>query len=422
MEKHAIEECTMEKHAKGNTETGAEAMPAHCPEETGLLLVRYGEIGLKGKNIRTFEKRLSKNIKHALEHFSDIKVIDRHGRIYVEYDMRFQSEVIQAVKVVFGIVSVSPATRVALDLSEIKTAAVALVSEQRRKGKGNRFKVESRRANKTFPLTSPEISKVVGGYVHDAVDGIQVDVHTPEIVLNIEIREKAYLFCERIQGLGGMPYGSAGRGMLLLSGGIDSPVAAYLMARRGLYLEAVHFHSYPFTSVRAQDKVLELAKRLSAYTRYLRVHSINILEIQKAIRAACPSEEMTILSRVFMMKLAERIALERECKALVTGENLGQVASQTLESMTVTGSMVALPVFRPLLAYDKTEIMAEAERIDTFETSILPYEDCCTVFLPERVVTKPRIERIAHSLSLLDVEALIEAALETREVHVVKPI
>lgn len=384
-----------------------------------ILLVRYGEIALKGKNMMTFEKKLVSNIKAALRG-STFSITHQHGRIYIHYNKGDEAEIIEKTTRVFGIVSLSPVLKVENDMAEIEQTALSemkrLVAEKGIKT----FKVETRRANKSFPMQSPEICRHLGGFLLDNIEGLKVDVNHPDITLNVEIRNTTYVFSDKIPCLGGMPYGSAGKGMILLSGGIDSPVAAYMVSRRGLEIEAVHFHSYPFTSERALEKVVDLAKKLTTYTRNVRIHSVNILEIQKAINENCPSEEMTILSRCFMMKIAEKIALNNNCKCLVTGENMGQVASQTIEGLTVTNSMVALPVIRPLIAYDKNEIIDVARRIDTFETSILPFEDCCTVFLPDKVVTKPRLEKIEKSLGLLDVDQLVNDAIDRMEVIIVK--
>lgn len=385
-----------------------------------ILLVRYGEIGLKGKNISTFEKKLVNNIKAALKG-TESTVGNHHGRIYVYYNENEKNDVIRRVKNVFGIVSVSPVIKVDNEVLAIEETILAEMTRLVNELGYKTFKVETRRVNKGFPIKSPDFSKRIGGMILSRIPGLKVDVMNPDVLLTIEIRNTTYIFSEKIACLGGMPYGSAGKGMILLSGGIDSPVAGYLMARRGLELEAVHFHSYPFTSERALEKVVDLAKKLTTYTQNFRIHSVNILEIQKAINEECPSEEMTILSRCFMMKIAEQIANQNGCKCLVTGENMGQVASQTLEGLTVTNSQVALPVIRPLIAYDKVEIIDIAKQIDTFETSILPFEDCCTVFLPEKVVTKPKVEKIEKSLMKLDVDQLIENAISQMEVLIVTP-
>lgn len=265
-------------------------------------------------------------------------------------------------------------------------------------------------------MKSPEIARIVGGTINQKIEEVSVDVHNPEFTVTVEIRDVTYIYSKEIKGYGGLPYGCAGKGMLLLSGGIDSPVAGWMMAKRGMEIEGVHFHSYPFTNDRAQEKVYDLARQLAGYTGFIRVHSVNLLEIQKAINACCPSKEMTILSRRFMMAIAERIALGGNCQALITGENIGQVASQTIEGLTVTNSRVDLPVLRPLIAFDKLDIIKVAEDIGTFETSILPFEDCCTVFLPDKVVTRPVLADIEKSEDNLDVEGLITSAIEKKEV------
>lgn len=380
-----------------------------------LILVRYGEIALKGHNRPQFENMLVSSIQSAVKKLG-AKVVKRHGRILVACDFEKLMDVQDQLSRVFGIVSFSPGVAVELDMQEIQTAAL----EQLRKtvdAGAKTFKVETKRANKGFPMKSPEICAEIGGNLLEALPQLRVDVHNPDTTVTIEIREKAYVFTEIIKGVGGMPYKSAGKALLLLSGGIDSPVAGYLMARRGVQIEGMHFHSYPFTSERALEKVMDLARKLAVYTGRIRVHSINLLEIQRAIQEHCPQDEMTILSRRFMMQIAEKVAADRGCQALITGESIGQVASQTMEGLTVTDGAVSLPVFRPLIALDKVEIIEIAQRIDTFETSILPFEDCCTVFLPDRVVTKPRIKDIEESQALLDSESLITRAIEGIKVY-----
>jgi len=381
-----------------------------------LLVVRYGEIGLKGKNRSYFEKNLVRNIREFLKGLDNINVIRKDGRIYVEHEDYDYDDVVERVSRVFGIVSISPIEKCENLLEDMFVLAEKQVEDLIAERGHFSFKVESRRSNKGFAFKSPEISKHVGGYLNQKFDQIKVDVHNPDVVINVEVREKTYIYAKKIETHGGMPYGTSGKGMLLLSGGIDSPVAGWMMAKRGIRIEAVHYHSHPFTSDRALEKVMDLAKLLTKYTGSIRVHSVNLLEIQKAINEHCPSEEMTILSRRFMMGIAERIAKSRNCQALITGESLGQVASQTIEGLTVTNSRVELPVLRPLIAMDKVDIVKVAEKIGTFETSILPFEDCCTVFLPDRVVTKPKVVDIEHSESLLEVEALIKRAIEEKTV------
>lgn len=281
------------------------------------------------------------------------------------------------------------------------------------------FKVESKRGDKSFPMQSLEISREVGGYLLENMENISVDVHNPDVSIQVEVRDKAFVFSNKINGFGGLPLGTNGKALLLLSGGIDSPVAGWLVGKRGVDIEAIHFHSYPFTSDRSKEKVIDLAKILSSYCGKFKLYSINLLPIQKEINEKCPEEEMTILSRRFMMKIAERVGVANNCDALVTGESIGQVASQTVKSLYVTNESVVMPVFRPLIAMDKVDIIDLAYKIGTYETSILPFEDCCTVFLPKHPVTQPKLEKIIKSESKLDVEELINAAIEDMEVEII---
>ena len=283
------------------------------------------------------------------------------------------------------------------------------------------FKVDSKRSDKRFPMNSMTLSAEAGGYILEHVPGLSVDVHHPDFTVYIEVRESAFIYTDTVMGSGGMPVGTSGKGMLLLSGGIDSPVAGYMMAKRGVAIEAVHYHSFPYTSERAKQKVIELAQKLSAYTGPIRIHMVHFTDIQMSIYDKCPEEQLTLIMRVFMMRIAEKIAEQRNCGALITGESLGQVASQTLQSLDVTNSVVDRPVFRPLIGMDKIEITEIAQKIDTFETSILPYEDCCTVFVPKHPVTHPKREKILRSVKLLDADALIADALAKTEVITVTP-
>lgn len=380
------------------------------------IVVRYGELALKGKNRDVFEKALVREIKERTRHIEDVKLQRFHGRMYVDhhdYDFDALAEILTST---FGVVSISPVGKCALTFDDMCREAERQIREILEEKKTFTFKVESRRSNKGFHMKSPEISKNLGGYINQKFkEEISVDVHKPDIVINIEVREQTYIYTKSLKGLGGMPYKTSGKGMLLLSGGIDSPVAGYLMAKRGVQLEAVHFHSHPFTSDRAKEKVMDLAQKLTKYVGQIRVHSVNLLEIQQAINEHCPSSEMTILSRRFMMAIAERIAKRRKYKSLITGENIAQVASQTMEGLTVTNARVSLPVFRPLIAYDKVDIIKVANEIDTYETSILPFEDCCTVFLPDRVVIKPELADIEASEAKLEVEDLIYNAIKNKE-------
>lgn len=373
-----------------------------------LILVRYGEIGVKGNNRHLFEKQLIKDIKRRIEHCN---ILYERGRIFIEIPEHELEDTVLALQRIPGIFSVSPSVKVASNLDAMREAVAKIA----KKTICRTFKIEVSRADKTFPMKSPEMAAVLGGAALQANPSLKVDVHHPELIVEVEVRAETYLFTERIPCLGGMPYGSAGKVLSLFSGGIDSPVATYLMARRGATVHLLHFHSYPFTGPLAQQKVDDLAREIAKFTRRVKRTQVNILEIQKAIKDHCPEEEMTILSRCFMMKIATEIAKREKCAAIVTGESIGQVASQTMESITVTSAMTPLPVFRPLIASDKTEIIKIAKEIGTYEISVLPYEDCCTVFLPPRVVTKPRLEKILESLDLLDVESLVGRAVANSE-------
>ena len=377
-----------------------------------IIIVKYGEIALKGKNRYFFENPLISNIKSKLKKFN-IVVSKTHGRIYIENIGENIDKIIELLKEVFGIVEISIGVKTPLDMELLGKTALGLMNEILKD-------VETRRSNKGFELKSPEISKKIGGIIFNEIDLLSVDVHNPDIVLNIEVREKMYIYAKRIPCIGGMPYKSASKGILLLSGGIDSPVAGYLMARRGVEIEAVHFHSFPFTSERAKEKVIELSNKLARFTGHIRIHSINILEIQTEIDKHCPARQSVILLRRFMMRLAEKVAKEVSGKSLITGESMAQVASQTMESLAVTNATVQMPIFRPLIAMDKIDIIKVAQEIDTYETSILPFEDCCTVFLPEKVVTRPRLEDIEASEMLVEVDELVEKVYKTREIIDIK--
>ena len=383
-----------------------------------ILIVKYGEIGVKGKNRYVFENKLIKNIKNMLKPIGKLNVYKEFGRIYVDLEDYDYEEIIEEVKKVFGIVGVCPGVRAEKDYQKLKELALAMLEEKIEEG-AKSFKVESRRGDKSFELTSQEMSLDIGGYLVSQVkDRIKVDVRNPEIKIKCELRENhVMVYSDTVPGYGGLPLGTNGRAMSLLSGGIDSPVASWMIAKRGMEIEAIHFHSYPFTSEKSQEKVRDLTKIISKYCGRVRLHKVNILEIQKAIGLGCKEEEMTIISRRFMMQIAQRVAEKRYCDALVTGESIGQVASQTIQGLTCTNASVSIPVFRPLIAMDKTEIIEIAQKIGTFETSILPEEDCCSVFSPKKPVTKPRLERIEKSESALDVEKLIQDAIDNIEVE-----
>lgn len=383
-----------------------------------ILIVKYGEIGVKGKNRYIFENKLIKNVKNILKPIGKFNVYKEYGRIYVDLDGYDCEEVVEEVKKVFGIVGVCPAVRAEKDYNLLKELALKMLEEKIEQGYKS-FKVDSRRGDKDFKLTSQEMSLDIGGYLVSQVkDKIAVDVRNPEVKIHCELRQNhVMVYSDTIPGYGGLPLGTNGRAMSLLSGGIDSPVASWMVAKRGMELECIHFHSYPFTSEKSQEKVRDLAQILSKYCGRVRLHKVNMLEIQKAIGLNCKDEEMTIISRRFMMRIAERVAESRHCDALVTGESIGQVASQTIQGLTCTNASVKMPVFRPLIAMDKTEIIEVAQKIGTFETSILPEEDCCTVFSPKKPVTKPKLDRIEKSENKLDVEKLIQDAIDNIEVE-----
>ena len=383
-----------------------------------IWLVKYGEIGVKGKNRYIFENKLIKNVKNILKPIGKFNVYKEYGRIYVDLDGYDYEEVVEEVKKVFGIVGVCPAVRAEKDYNLLKELALKMLEEKIEQGYKS-FKVDSRRGDKDFKLTSQEMSLDIGGYLVSQVkDKIAVDVRNPEVKIHCELRQNhVMVYSDTIPGYGGLPLGTNGRAMSLLSGGIDSPVASWMVAKRGMELECIHFHSYPFTSEKSQEKVRDLAQILAKYCGRVRLHKVNMLEIQKSIGLNCKDEEMTIISRRFMMRIAERVAESRHCDALVTGESIGQVASQTIQGLTCTNASVKMPVFRPLIAMDKTEIIEVAQKIGTFETSILPEEDCCTVFSPKKPVTKPKLDRIEKSENKLDVEKLIQDAIDNIEVE-----
>lgn len=383
-----------------------------------ILIVKYGEIGVKGKNRYIFENRLIRNIRNMLKPIGKFNVYKEYGRIYVDLEDYDYEEVIEEVRKVFGIVGVCPGVRAKKDYDTLKEIALRMLEEKIEAGYKT-FKVESRRGDKSFRLTSQEMSMDIGGYLLSKVgDKIDVDVRNPEVKIKCEYREfHTMVYSDTIPGYGGLPLGTNGRAMSLLSGGIDSPVATWMVAKRGMEVEAVHFHSYPFTSERSQEKVKDLSKILAKYCGRVRLHKVNILEIQKAIGENCNEEEATILSRRFMMRIAQRLSEKRHCDALITGESIGQVASQTIQGLTCTNAVVDLPVFRPLIAMDKSDIIDIAKKIGTFETSIIPEEDCCSVFSPRKPVTKPRLEKIEKSETALDIEGLVQDAIDKIEVE-----
>lgn len=382
-----------------------------------VLSISFGEIALKGKNRKYFVDKLISRIKDAIKDFSYERIYREQGKVYVETSEKDFRPIIDRLRKVFGIVYISPCIRVEKDMEAIEKAVIKLVEEKLSKSPVKTFKVKTNRVDKSFPIKSPEVSRRMGGVVLKNVDGIKVDLHNPDIYLFIDIKEEAYVYIDRIKGYGGLPVGTNGKGLLLLSGGIDSPVAGFLMAKRGLEISGIHYHSYPFTSERAEEKVKTLARILSSYTGRMKLYSVNILEIQKEINAKCPEDEMTILSRRFMMRIAEKIAQRDNIDVLITGESLGQVASQTVQGLTVTNAAVDMPILRPLVGFDKVDIIDIAKEIETYETSILPYDDCCTLFLPKHPVTKPRLSDIERSEESLQIDKLVNEAIENMKVY-----
>ena len=378
-----------------------------------VILIRFGEIFLKGKNFSFFEKRLFENIKTKLDKY-ECEVVKINKRFLVEnYQPKLEKKIIEDLKNVFGIYSVSPAVKLETSEDNICKYLSGLKFNQKS------FRVSVNRADKRFPINSIDFSKKLGGVILKNNNQLKVDLHTPELNINVDIREDGYtfIFYNVIAGAGGMPVGTSGSGMLLLSGGIDSPVAGYMVAKRGMPITALHFHSYPYTSVDAKNKVIELAEIIKDYTGAFKLYVVSFTEIQEAIHKHCDGDYMITLMRRIMYRIAERLSLKLGVQSIITGENLGQVASQTVESMTVTNDVVkTLPIFRPLICFDKEEISRVARNIGTFDTSILPYEDCCTVFLPKHPVIKPKVEKCEKEERKLDLENLINNAIDTVEI------
>lgn len=388
------------------------------------FLIKYSEIGLKGKNRYKFEDALVNNIRNSLYEWKDVfNVYKEQERIYVDSNRDFSEyydKVIEKLKKVFGICNICPIKKIefTLDYKELSNRLLSFINEVYGDNPNFTFKVKTRRVNKEFPLHSDEVSAELGHDILCQFQNTKVDVHNPEIRFFVEIRNHINIYSEIISGPGGLPIGTSGKAMLLLSGGIDSPVAGYMIAKRGVVVEAIYFHAPPYTSDRAKQKVIDLAKIVSQYSSRIKLHVINFTDIQLAIYERCPHDELTIIMRRYMMKIAERIANDNNCIALVTGESIGQVASQTLESLKSTNEVCGLPVFRPLISFDKEEIVSIAKRIDTFETSILPYEDCCTIFVAKHPVTKPNLNHIHKSEEkLVDcIDELVDKAIENHEV------
>lgn len=382
-----------------------------------VLLLKFGELFLKGRNRKEFLKLLKYNIIKKLKGIYS-RLEETQGRLVIcDYDAENEDEIISRLQTVFGLIGVAAATEFDTNLESIVEEIKSLDFQNFKS-----FKIDVKRADKTFPQTSVELEKFLGSVVLENNPSLKVDLYQPEIVVHVEIRvnKKTYVYTNLLPCAGGLPLGSAGKALLLLSGGIDSPVAGYMMAKRGLKLEAVHFHSYPYTSVQAKEKVVELAKKLAVYCDEIKLHVVSFTEIQEQIHKNCDPDYMITIMRRLMMRIAEKLCVKNDLGAIITGESLGQVASQTMQSMNVTNSVVSLPVFRPVIAFDKEDIMDVARKIKTYDISILPYEDCCTVFLPKNPVIKPTVKRAEYQEKFLDVDRLVEQALESEEIIEIK--
>ena len=386
-----------------------------------ILLCKYGEIVLKGSNRRYFEDTLCKTLRHRAKNFGSFEITRSQSTLVIEPKDDFADidGMFESTKKVFGIVGISRCAVCEKSMEDIKRTVEEYVP-QFLVGKKT-FKVVAKRSDKKFALDSMQIAKEVGGYVLSACPYLRVDVRDPEIVVQVEIREfAAYIHAGQFKGAGGIPVGTSGKAMLLLSGGIDSPVAGYMMTKRGIQLEAVHFESFPYTSERAREKVLQLARELSPYAGTFTVHIVSLTHIQEELVKHCEEDYFTLLLRRYMMAIADRIAKKTGCGALITGESLGQVASQTMQAIGVTGPKTTLPVFRPCIGMDKEEIVQISRKIGTFDTSIQPYEDCCTVFTPKHPKTKPELSKVEAEENRLDFEALVEEALESAYVEYIR--
>ena len=381
-----------------------------------IILLKLGEIVLKGLNRKSFEQKLMANVRRRLAAIGKFRVYCLQSTVYVEAaeDGADMDAAFEALQKVFGIVKLSRAAACEKDKDAIAKLAIDYLREDMLRAKS--FKVESKRSDKSFPMTSVELSQYVGGELNEAYPNVEVDVHNPELVVHIEVRDlAAYVHATPVPGAGGMPVGSNGVAVTLLSGGIDSPVSTYMIAKRGVRLIPLHFFSFPYTSEQAKEKVIELGNMLTEYCGRMTLEIAPFTHIQEEIRDKCPEEYFTLIMRRFMMRIAQRVARENGAKAIVTGENLGQVASQTMEAMASTQAVIDLPVLQPLIGMDKEEIVALARKIGTFETSILPYEDCCTVFTPKHPRTRPKLSEVEQAESVLDIEALVDEAIKGLE-------
>ena len=390
-------------------------------QKIDLILLKYGEIALKGLNKPLFERRLLDNIKSRLDKIGKFSVRRAQSTVYVEPldETADMQEALKTLEKIFGIVNICPVVKCSKDMDSITKTAVECVRELNPDGKT--FKVEAKREDKKFPLNSPQICMELGGRILSQVRNLSVDVHNPEILVTVEVRQEAYVYTQKLKGAGGMPVGTNGKATILLSGGIDSPVAGYMIAKRGVELEAVHFHSHPYTSDRAKEKVIDLAKEMAEYCGKIRLHIVPFTQIQLDIIEKCPENYLTVIMRRIMMRIAEKISNSTDSAALITGESIGQVASQTMESLVCTDNAVNIPVFRPLIGMDKEEIVTISKKIGTYETSILPYEDCCTIFVPKHPKTKPQLAEIIEAEKALEnIEDMIDQAISEEEVLIIK--
>ncbi|WP_078579517.1 tRNA uracil 4-sulfurtransferase ThiI [Salipaludibacillus agaradhaerens] len=385
------------------------------------ILIRYAELSLKGKNRKQFEQKLERNIREVLKGFEAIKVKRSFGRMFVKLNGEEETAVCQKLQTVFGIHSLSPSIKIALSEKEISEGALWAAEDALPSGRGT-FKVSVRRTNKDFPIGSQEMNKVIGGHILRNMNEISVDVHNPDVELKVEIRsEAAYISSKVLKGAGGLPVGTSGKVLLMLSGGIDSPVAGYLALKRGVTLEAIHFHSPPFTNERAKQKVEDLVKVLTQFGGTIKLHIVPFTDVQTLIHKQVPDNYEMTVTRRFMLRIAEKIAKVHHAKAIVNGESLGQVASQTLDSMYTINSVTNLPVLRPLITMDKLEVIEQARKIGTYDISILPYEDCCTIFLPAESKTKPDKDKAERYESFLNLEEIIDDAVNRTTSHEFTP-
>lgn len=385
-----------------------------------VISLSLGEVILKGKNRKSFVDKLVAQVKRSIDDFSHGKVTHNMGKIYIPYQLEDQQRLLERLKHIFGVVYLCPCIKVDSNLESIEQGVLQMVGEKLQKEPHLKtFKADTRRGDKKFFLNSMEMNNKIGGYVLKNFP-LTVDVHRPDFYVYCDIKKDTYIYIDRYKAFGGLPVGTNGRGLLLLSGGIDSPVAGFLMAKRGVTIDCLHFHSYPFTSERAEEKVLKLAHQLSSFSGKMTVYSVNLLPIQKEINKHCPEDEMTLISRRFMMRIANELCAQNGYDCIITGENLGQVASQTIDGLKVTDSIADRLVFRPLIGMDKVNIMDLANEIGTYETSILPFEDCCTVFLPKHPSLRPKLEEMEKSEEPLDEKFLVKEAIDHMKIIQIK--